>query len=132
MGYRKLSDAYKLGVRKMLDDGCTYQEAAESFGVSRIRVVQLFPGASGRENRTGRSDKLRACNVPAIGGYILKEKMSVRQFAEKCGIPYMTTHRLLFGKDKPNPHARNIEKILRATGMTYEEAFGGERGGQTP
>lgn len=124
MGYRKLSDADKLGVRKMLDDGCTYQEAASKFGITQGYAERLFPHISCRGNRTGRREKLHTCNVPAIGDYIAREKITIKEFAVRCGISYMVAYRTLYSEGKPHPHARNINGILRATGMTYEEAFG--------
>ena len=47
--------------------------------------------------------------------------MSIREFADKCGAP-STMSRFLNGKT--DIQKRNIDKILKVTGMTYEECFG--------
>ena len=58
---------------------------------------------------------------PAIEVYMIKNELSLRQFAEKCGIPTSTMCRLLKGKTEPTKST--IDKILNETGMTYEQCF---------
>lgn len=49
------------------------------------------------------------------------EGMSIRGFAEKCGIAPSTMCRFLNGKT--DIQKKNIDKILKVTGLTYEECF---------
>lgn len=56
-----------------------------------------------------------------IEKYIGAEGMSIRKFADKCGIAPSTMCRFLNGET--DIQKRNIDKILNVTGMTYEECF---------
>lgn len=65
---------------------------------------------------------------PGLEKYIIDHNLSLREFSEMCGLcnsegknKASTIHRYLSGKT--NPGKKNIDKILKATGMTYEEAF---------
>ena len=61
---------------------------------------------------------------PRIEKYIGIEGMSLREFSEKSGIAASTMSRFLNGKT--DIQKRNIDKILKATGLTYEECFSEE------
>lgn len=56
-----------------------------------------------------------------IEKYIGIEGMSIREFADKCGIAPSTMSRFLNGKT--DIQEKNIDKILKVTGLTYEECF---------
>ena len=58
---------------------------------------------------------------PAIDYYMRKHCMTYGSFAEKCGIGYSTVYEMLVGMYSPTK--ATIDRILAATGMTYEEAF---------
>lgn len=47
--------------------------------------------------------------------------MSIREFANKCNVAPSTMSRFLNGKT--DIQKKNIDKILKVTGMTYEECF---------
>lgn len=47
--------------------------------------------------------------------------MSIREFADKCGISPSTMSRFLNGNT--DIRKKNIDKILKVTGLTYEECF---------
>ena len=61
---------------------------------------------------------------PRIEDYIGIEGMSLREFADKCGIAVSTMSRFLNGKT--DIQKRNIDKILKVTGLSYEECFAEE------
>lgn len=56
-----------------------------------------------------------------IEKYIIDKGMSLRGFAAKCGIPSSVMCRFLNGQT--DIRKSNIDKILKATGMSYEECF---------
>lgn len=60
-----------------------------------------------------------------IEKYIGVEGMSIREFADKCGIAPSTMSRFLNGKT--DIQKSNIDKILKVTGLTYEECFSQEK-----
>ncbi len=58
---------------------------------------------------------------PAIEKYMNNKGIKLAEFAKMCGIPQPTMWRFMHGKADINKS--NIDKILRVTGMTYENAF---------
>lgn len=56
-----------------------------------------------------------------IERYIGVEGMSIWEFANKCNVAPSTMSRFLNGKT--DIQKKNIDKILKVTGMTYEECF---------
>ena len=56
-----------------------------------------------------------------IEKYIIDKGMSLRGFAAECDIPSSVMCRFLNGKT--DIQKRNINKILKVTGLTYEECF---------
>lgn len=57
----------------------------------------------------------------SIESYIRTQGISLREFANKCGIAPPTMSRFLSGKT--DIQKSNIDKILKVTGMSYEECF---------
>lgn len=58
---------------------------------------------------------------PALEMYMVKFGISLRQFADRCGIPPSTMCRVLNGQTEPQKST--IDKILTETGMMYEQCF---------
>ncbi len=56
-----------------------------------------------------------------IEKYIIDKGMSLRGFAAKCDIPSSVMCRFLNGNT--DIRKKNIDKILKVTGLTYEECF---------
>ncbi len=56
-----------------------------------------------------------------IEKYIIDKGMSLRGFAAKCDIPSFVMCRFLNGKT--DIQKKNIDKILKVIGLTYEECF---------
>ena len=69
---------------------------------------------------------LRArCIYPGLYAWMQSQAMSLHAFSQMLDIAYSHAYRLLTGDTMPRMPL--INKILRATGMTYEEAFGDPR-----
>ncbi len=60
-----------------------------------------------------------------IEKYIGIEGISLREFAKRCDMPVSTISRFVNGKT--DIKKSNIDKILKVTGMTYEQCFDEER-----
>lgn len=58
---------------------------------------------------------------PRIEEYINNKGIKLAEFAKQCGIPQPTMWRFMHGKADINKG--NIDKILKVTGLTYEECF---------
>lgn len=62
---------------------------------------------------------------PRIEQYMNDNGMKLAEFAKHCGIPQPTMWRFMHGKADINKS--NIDKILKVTGLTYEECFAEEK-----
>lgn len=69
--------------------------------------------------------KHAACIYPGIDAWLRSHNTSVMAFGNSIELPYTHIYHIVVGKVSPTK--RTIDKILRATGMTYEEAFGDPR-----
>lgn len=58
---------------------------------------------------------------PEIKKYISKNNISLRDFSKCCGMPVSTMSRIVNGK--VDVQKSSIDKILKTTGMSYEECF---------
>lgn len=57
----------------------------------------------------------------SLENYMISQGISLREFADRCGIAPSTMSRFLNGKT--DIQKSNIDKILKVTGLTYEECF---------
>jgi transcriptional regulator with XRE-family HTH domain len=57
----------------------------------------------------------------SIENYMRTQGISLREFSNRCGIAPSTMSRFLSGKT--DIQKSNIDKILKVTGMSYEECF---------
>lgn len=57
----------------------------------------------------------------SLENYMISKGISLREFADRCGIAPSTMSRFLNGKT--DIQKSNIDKILKETGMSYEECF---------
>lgn len=105
----------KIEAYTMLLDGRTMQEVGDRFGVTRQRIQQLFPHATGREY------KHHKCVYPNLAAWLRDRNMSRKKFSELIGASANAVNEWLRGKYGPNKYY--IDKILEVTGLTYEEAF---------
>ena len=106
----------KLQAYKMLLDGCTLQQVGDKFGVSRQRIAQLFP-----VKRLRREMASESCIFPNIAKWMERNDYGYMDIARMCNFPHNTIQYAL--KHDANITKLLIDRILKATGMTYEEAF---------
>ena len=104
-------------------DGETLQAIGDYFGVSKQYVADMLSKGNSAVYRSG----LKSIAYPNIAAWMKAEGISKNSFAEMCNTTAMTMNRALRGDG--NPSKKLIDDILRATGLTYEEAFSmGENG----
>jgi plasmid maintenance system antidote protein VapI len=110
------ADAYFLRL-----NGCSVEEIAQRFGVSKQRISQILPRFDRSFQKTRNSDR---CIYPVIKKYLLDNRLTYRRFAIICGLHPNSLYRNLVGDCDFSK--RTIDKILAVTGMTYEQAFSTE------
>lgn len=100
-------------------DGCTYQEIADKFGVTRQRVEQIV-GKKIRKPRTGLREK--GFLYPNLIEWMYKKEITITKLTELIGLSnyQVVTARLRGEKEF---HIDEIDKILAASGMSYEFMF---------
>lgn len=106
----------KIEAYTMLLDGNTYEAVARHFGVSKQRINQMFPHALAVKRMDGTK-----CVYPAIFEFMAANGMTCLALAKKAGVSSPTLYSALSGERGPSK--RTIDKILAATGLTYEAAF---------
>lgn len=104
-------------IRMMHDNGMTYDEISQYFGVSKQAVHQMA-------GRRGPGDglhegSLRKVKYPGLRNWLLTNRVSVRELERMCGAS--SFHASLIGNSHPTK--KSIDAILAATGLTYEECF---------
>ena len=110
----------KVEMYRMRLEGKSYQAIADRFGVSRQYVHQLF-------GQKYKSEPYRNVNVQYTGlrKWMNESNYSVAKLARESGCTdhsYGTITSYLQGS--PRMDIDSIRKILRFTGLTFEEAFG--------
>ena len=104
---------------ELRESGVTLRELGEKYGVSKQRIGQLCKSYN---NRTDRFEKRTSKVIyPNIRRFMVENYLTFIDFTNLCGISYTTGFNALTGRHKPN--GNTVEGILRATGLTYEEAF---------
>lgn len=114
----------KIEAYSMWLDGVTIGEIAKKYGVSYQYIQQLFPG-TGKDN----GEKYKSYIYPNIVKFLHENSVSLKELAERCNLSYVGLQAFLNGKRGGSK--KTIDKILKATGMTYEEAFAEEAQDET-
>lgn len=110
----------KIKAFEMSLDGATYQEIADTFGVTRQYIEQ------GLTRKAWRAPKKYECVFPTLKNWLLERRMSIPWFnvnAKVCKHNNTLRHKL---DGKFEFTMSEIESILTFTGMTFEEIFGRE------
>lgn len=110
-----MTNEEKVEMFRMRLEGATLQEVADKFGITREYVRQLVPGIEGKEI------KRRAIVYPAILKWFQENELNYCSFGRMCGLSNVAVNDILTGNRSPRKDS--IDAILKATGMTYEEAF---------
>lgn len=113
-----MTNEEKVKAYAMRLDGATLQEVADALGVSREYIRQITPPVETHGRRRSSYD---GCIFPNIANWLYDNRYSYNRFAKLVASNSMSVYRALVGQtDMPK---KLIDKILDATGMTYEEAF---------
>ena len=108
---------------KMRLDGCTYQEIADKYGVTRQCVQQSIANFTGKE-RTARKSSLDRCIYPNIRKWMLDNNISMIKLSKMCGLA--ETH-IGAVRTKLNGEREfkisEIKAILKESGKTFEYMF---------
>ena len=111
----------KVEMYRMRLEGKSYQAIADRFGVSRQYVYRLI-------GQQCKSEPYRNVNVQYTGlkKWMNESRYSIAELARESGCTdnhsYVTITSYLQGS--PRMDIDSIRKILRLTGLTFEEAFG--------
>ena len=106
----------KLEAFAMLLDGHTLQTVGERFGISKQGVQQMLTVTNMRIDMAAQS-----CVYPNISRWMAQNGYGYMSISKMCDIAPQTVQRTLSkGADCKKSF---IDKILKVTGMTYEEAF---------
>ena len=100
-------------------DGMTLYEIAKGTGYSVEEVANAI------NIKARRSKHHYGWIYPGLEAWMGKNRITLQMFGDMCGVDATHVHKWLTGKYSITK--ANIDKILRATGMTYEEAFGDPR-----
>ena len=106
----------KIAMFKMRLEGATYEEIAKEFGVTKQRVQQIMLRAVG-ERRRKSNDKII---YPNIAKWLEEKELTIKKFAQSNGLNYVT---ILNALKRDEMSTKTANQILKATGLTYEEAF---------
>ena len=113
-----MTNEQKVIAKEMLENGHTYKEVGDYFGVSRQRIHALFPSSSKRaRHKPGEYNYI----YPNVNKFMKDNKLSLMEMYRGTGIHYNHLHKIFYGEQ--NPSKRIIDKLLNYTGMTYEEMF---------
>lgn len=118
MGHTK---AEKIALR---EQGLTYRQIADRLGISTQAVAQVL---SKRQPSRFRLVAEEGCVYVGIRNWMNENKVGFTELVRRCGLQtaggtYPRWRSYLTGQC--DPPKRTIDKILRVTGLTYEEAFG--------
>lgn len=110
-------------VRRLLLEGYTVKEIAEKLGVSRTRIYQI---TYSRMLNSFREITPEMNIYPNWRKWMNENSVSIRLFCELMGLDLSSTnYNNVYGwmRGRCYPTKKNIDRILEATGLTYEQLF---------
>lgn len=110
-------------VRRLLLEGYTVKEIAEKLGVSRARIYQI---TYSRMLNSFREITPEMNIYPNWRKWMNENSISIRLFCELMGLDLSSTnYNNVYGwmRGRCYPTKKNIDRILEATGLTYEQLF---------
>lgn len=111
MTNHKIAEMYEMRL-----NGCTLNEIAERFGISKQRVQQLIPDSG----NIRFAKAINQCIYPNIRKWMYENNSNWSRFAVLSGLSINRIRRALIGE---NITKSVIDKILDTTGLSYEIAF---------
>lgn len=105
-------------------DGKSYRDIGHRFGLSAQGAWVALRDALGVRETDANARTLEKVvkRYPGIGSYMRQNNMKLSGLAALCGIAPSYVRSMLIDGHEPSKYT--IDKILKGTGMTYEEAFG--------
>lgn len=108
----------KIEMFTMRVDGATLQECADKYGITRERVRQIISNPN-NSHRGARFNPNKYRNR-SLAKAISEKYGTVKKFSQESGLSPSAVNRVLNGGGMS---AKTINKVLKYTGLTYEEAF---------
>ena len=106
----------KVEAYRMQLEGKTLQKIGEHFGVSKQYIQQVLP-----KRRKKLEEAIQSCIYPNIARWMEENEAGYSEIARRCGRLPQTVGNALSGRT--DPAKTLIDRILRVTGLTYEQAF---------
>ena len=114
MSAEKLTTLQIKEIKEKYAAGMTQKALAEEYGVSPMTIQKRI----GSHYKGYRKSEIRYKNIE---NWIYENELSTKKLADKAGLTPVALYYILIGKN--NPNKKSIDRILKATGLTYEEAF---------
>lgn len=114
---------------EMREDGMTYQQIADELGCSKSYVGQLLGAFNPLHFRAVTEE---GCIYPGLREWMNDNKVGRSEMLRRMGKAAWPRHvSKLSGilRGHHDPSKATIDSILKVTGMTYEECFGGAENG---
>lgn len=109
----------KIEMYSMRLDGCTYQEIANKFGVTRQCIQQILSIPIADKGKVKALSE--SCIYDGLSKFIVRNSVGTSDIAEVIGRGITNTRQKIVGEGAFN--VNEIYKILQYTGMTFEECF---------
>lgn len=104
----------KIDMFAMRANGCTLQQVADKYGITRERVRQILLAYT-----APRKEKVYA--YPNISNWMEENGVTLSLLSDNCKLSYNTVRGYLNGVRDPN--FIFVQYILKETGMPFEVAF---------
>lgn len=106
----------KCEIYRMRLEGATLQECADKFGVSKECIINTIPNVGRGKQTYGES-----CVYPGLKKWMAENKCTSKELASRCAMTASHMSNIL--TNKRGIKKLTIDRILDATGLSYEEAF---------
>jgi transcriptional regulator with XRE-family HTH domain len=113
--------------RQERKEGLTYREIAEKYGVSYQVVAQACGKSQPNRFRFWTKDM---CIYPNVRKWLNENKITYRELQRRLGWETCSANYIYIGdwlRGKTYPRKKVIDKLLSATGLTYEKFFETEK-----
>lgn len=113
-------------IRKLRAEGVSMAQIAEQFGITRARAYQLSGPV---RTRPFREIPEEMCIYPNWRNWMNEHRVSPRSMVEVAGMEQCSNnYNSVIGwmNGRCYPTKKNIDRILAATGLTYEQLFARE------
>ena len=113
-------------VKKLREDGYTIAQIADQYGVTRARIYQM---TGHMKKRVFREIPEEMNIYPNWRNWMNENRVSPREMMQRAGLEQcQTNYHSIIGwmSGRCYPTKKNIDRILNATGLTYEQLFATE------